>query len=277
MIRVLIVDDNREFAQLLATDVQGQSDMKAVDVLHDGMEAVRWLEVNPLPDVIVLDMVMPHLDGLGVLERLRSMKGVMLPKTIMLSAFGQETITQRAMQLGATYYVLKPIELTVLLHRIRHLVDETQGWTPPRLFFESGERPQLLGTRRHSPVATMVEKEKRDVQSCVTSMIHDVGVPAHIKGYHYLREAIVLVYDQIELLSAVTKSLYPQIAQIHRTTASRVERAIRHAIEVAWTRGNVEAITNLFGYTVSIHKGKPTNSEFIAMLADKLRLQNKVS
>ncbi|MBU6145171.1 MAG: sporulation transcription factor Spo0A [Paenibacillaceae bacterium] len=273
---VLIVDDNREFAQLLACDINTHADMCAVAVLHDGMEAVTWLEKHPPPDVIVLDMVMPHLDGLGVLERMRQLNLGPVPRVVMLSAFGQEAITHRAMQLGALYYVLKPVQLDVLVQRVRHLANERHD---ARTMIIQGEgAPQRgIAPRLLTPLAVRDAATSASIEAMITSVIHDVGVPAHIKGYQYLRDAIMLVYNHIELLSAVTKSLYPQIALTHRTTASRVERAIRHAIEVAWTRGNVEMITKIFGYTVSVHKGKPTNSEFIAMVADKLRVELKAS
>ena len=174
------------------------------------------------------------------------------PKIIMLTAFGQENITQRVAALGADYYVLKPFSLDVLASRIRQLAANEQVAKPA------------------------VTQRVRSLDVEVTNIIHQLGVPAHIKGYLYLREAILMVVNEIELLGAVTKELYPLIAEKYNTTASRVERAIRHAIEVAWSRGNVETITNLFGYTIDLERGKPTNSEFIAMIADKLRMESKV-
>ncbi len=280
--RILIADDNRQFTSLLATYIDAQDDMQTIGIVHHGEEVIAWMEQQTPPDVIVLDMVMPHLDGLGVLERMRTMSFERVPQVVMLSAFGQETITQRAVQLGATYYVLKPVELAVLISRIRHVVGDKQGSviTPPRpLSADTTALLRMPTSTAPLPARTapsVSAHAKGHLEMRITKMIHEVGVPAHIKGYHYLREAIAMVYEQIELLSAITKTLYPEIAVKHATTASRVERAIRHAIEVAWTRGNVETITRLFGYTVSMSKGKPTNSEFIAMVADKLLLEHKV-
>jgi len=205
------------------------------------------------PDVIVLDIIMPHLDGIGVLERLRQMELEKKPKVIMLTAFGQENITQKAVELGADYYVLKPFNLNVLLQRIRQVA------------VEEGERPRAGPPRG------------RNLDLEVTNIIHEIGIPAHIKGYLYLRDAIIMVINRVDLLGAITKELYPAIAEKYDTTSSRVERAIRHAIEVAWNRGNVDMIDSLFGHTVSQERGKPTNSEFIAMVADRLRMQMKAA
>jgi two-component system response regulator (stage 0 sporulation protein A) len=196
---------------------------------------------------------MPHLDGIGVLEKLAVGLGNTRPKVIILTAFGQEAFTQRAMELGADYYILKPFDFSVLTTRIRQLSD---GLNVPQ--YISSAKP-------------------RNLDMAVTNIIHEMGVPAHIKGYHYLRDAILKVISEINLLGAVTKELYPLIAQKYQTTPSRVERAIRHAIELAWDRGNVEMMTKYFGYTINLERGKPTNSEFIAMVADKLRIESKVS
>jgi two-component system response regulator (stage 0 sporulation protein A) len=202
------------------------------------------------------------LDGLGVLERLREMNLNPMPKIIMLTAFGQENITQKAVQLGASYYILKPFDMEVLTNRIRQLVGV----------------PSLTSTS-HTPSRTNVVQlpKGKNLDANITTIIHEIGVPAHIKGYQYLREAITMVYNNIEILGAITKTLYPAIAEKYKTTPSRVERAIRHAIEVAWTRGNIDSISFIFGYTINISKAKPTNSEFIAMVADKLRIEHKVS
>jgi len=235
--------------------------MEVVGVAYNGDEVIRFLEDGIRPDVLILDIIMPHLDGLGVLEQLRELNIQPYPKIIMLTAFGQENITQKAVQLGASYYILKPFDMDVLTNRIRQLV--------------SGGVSATTSTPHKSSVVPMAKTKNLD--SNITSIIHEIGVPAHIKGYQYLREAITMVYNNIEILGAITKTLYPAIAQKYKTTPSRVERAIRHAIEVAWTRGNIESISHLFGYTVNAAKSKPTNSEFIAMVADKLRIEHKVS
>jgi len=266
-IEVLLADDNREFTNLLSEYISEQSDMMVTGVAYNGEEVLRLLEESrKAPDVLILDIIMPHLDGLGVLERLRDMNLNPMPKIIMLTAFGQENITQKAVQLGASYYILKPFDMEILANRIRQLVNNTD-------LSSSASYGTVL---QKSPNVVPISKSK-NLDANITSIIHEIGVPAHIKGYQYLREAITMVYNNIEILGAITKTLYPAIAEKFKTTPSRVERAIRHAIEVAWTRGNIDSISHLFGYTVNMSKSKPTNSEFIAMVADKLRIEHKVS
>jgi len=260
-IKVMLADDNREFTSLLTEFISDQEDMEVVGVAYNGDEVIRLLEDGLQPDVLILDIIMPHLDGLGVLEQMKASNFQPCPKIIMLTAFGQENITQKAVQLGASYYILKPFDMDVLTNRIRQLVS-------------GGGTSGSVAAVKSSVVP--ITKSK-NLDSNITSIIHEIGVPAHIKGYQYLREAITMVYNNIEILGAITKTLYPAIAQKYKTTPSRVERAIRHAIEVAWTRGNIDSISHLFGYTVNMSKSKPTNSEFIAMVADKLRIEHKVS
>ena len=264
-ISVLIADDNKEFCSILNDYLLNQRDIMVTAIAKDGLEALELIEEKQ-PDLVVLDIIMPHLDGLGVLERLNSMNLTKMPRVIVLSAVGQDKITQRAITLGADYYVVKPFDMDVFTKRIREMF--------------TGSSVEV----QRKQVVSVVENDYRssskgplDLESEITAIIHEIGVPAHIKGYMYLREAITMVVSDMELLSAVTKELYPSIAKKYNTTASRVERAIRHAIEVAWGRGQVDAINRLFGYTVHNEKGKPTNSEFIAIIADKLRLKNKVS
>jgi two-component system response regulator (stage 0 sporulation protein A) len=262
-IEVILADDNREFTNLLSEYISEQQDMVVTGIAYNGDEVLRLIEnEKKIPDVLILDIIMPHLDGLGVLEKLREMNISPQPKIIMLTAFGQENITQKAVQLGASYYILKPFDMEVLINRIRQLVTNQSS----------------VGHSVVSNKANVVPIAKgKNLDANITSIIHEIGVPAHIKGYQYLREAITMVYNNIEILGAITKTLYPAIAQKYKTTPSRVERAIRHAIEVAWTRGNIDSISHLFGYTINISKSKPTNSEFIAMVADKLRIEHKVS
>jgi len=262
-IKIVIADDNKEFCNILSEYLKKQNDFDVVGVAKDGVEALKLISQEN-PDVVVLDIIMPHLDGLGVLERLNSAEIETIPKIIILSAVGQDKITQRAINLGADYYVVKPFELDVFSDRIRQM-------------FSSGYSVQEA--RRSAPISEDQGANllNNNLEAEITNIIHEIGVPAHIKGYLYLREAIFMVVNDVELLSAVTKELYPSIAKKFNTTASRVERAIRHAIEVAWSRGQVETINKIFGYTIHNSKGKPTNSEFIAMVADKLRLKQKVS
>lgn len=252
-IKVLVGDDNREFCQLIREYLESQLDFELTGIANNGLEAVEQVE-KLLPDVLILDVIMPHLDGIGVLERLGQTSLSKRPKVLMLTAFGQESVTQRALELGADYYVLKPFSLEVLGSRIRQLVN--------------GRAPDVR------PLSVARE---RNLDSDVTAIIHEIGIPAHIKGYRYLREAILMVVNRVELLGGITKELYPTVARNHNTTPSRVERAIRHAIEVAWSRGNLETINSLFGHTVNRDRGKPTNSEFIAMVADRLRMASKAS
>lgn len=265
-ISVLIADDNKEFCSILNDYLLNQKDIVVTGIAKDGREALELIQQKQ-PDLVVLDIIMPHLDGLGVLEKLNGMDLDKMPRVIVLSAVGQDKITQQAITLGADYYVVKPFDMDIFTKRIREMFST-----------------QDVETKRRSVSTQVVQREAAatsrgpiDLETEITSIIHEIGVPAHIKGYMYLREAITMVVNDMELLSAVTKELYQSIAKKYNTTASRVERAIRHAIEVAWGRGQVDAINKLFGYTVHNEKGKPTNSEFIAIIADKLRLKNKVS
>ena len=260
-IKVGIADDNKEFCEILSDFFEKKEDIDIAFVSHDGIKAVENIKKSDT-DILILDMVMPHLDGLGVLEMINNMDLEKYPRTIVLSAVGQEAITQKAISLGAEYYIVKPFNLNILMKRIHQLAGTDEGG----------------GTKMQYARAIMAGREDRNREELeieITNIIHEVGVPAHIKGYHYLREAICMVVEDISLLGGVTKELYPAIAQMNNTTPSRVERAIRHAIEVAWNRGKLETIDTLFGYTVQNDKGKPTNSEFIAIIADKLRVERK--
>ena len=253
------MDDNRELVSLLDEYISSQEDMEVIGVAHNGQECLSVLE-GIEPDILILDIIMPHLDGLAVLEKLRESKRASMPNVIMLTAFGQEDVTKKAVDLGASYFILKPFDMENLAGHIRQVSGQETLLKKPSQFSYRSQ-----------------EQKPKNLDASITSIIHEIGVPAHIKGYMYLREAISMVYNDIELLGSITKVLYPDIAKKFNTTASRVERAIRHAIEVAWSRGNIESISTLFGYTVSMTKAKPTNSEFIAMVADKLRLEHKAS
>ena len=274
MISVLIADDNREFADLLSEYLQEQPDLEIVGIANNGQEVLNLID-RVHPDVLVLDIIMPVLDGIGVLERLRAWHMESPPRVIMLTAFGQENITRKALDLGALYYILKPFDMDLLIDRIRDVaISEPlfdRGKSTVTTSYSPTESSSSTLSRTHT-----INTYGRTIDQMVTTIIHEIGVPAHIKGYQYLREAILMVYEDVEILGSVTKVLYPQIADKFYTTSSRVERAIRHAIEVAWNRGNSEAITQVFGYTVSMSKAKPTNSEFIAMVADKLRMETLV-
>ena len=263
---VLIADDNQEFGMTLASYIEKQEDMEVISVVKDGNDAIEII-TNTNPDIAILDVIMPHLDGIGVLEKMNSLNMENKPICIMLSAVGQDKITQRAVTLGAEYYIVKPFDIEVLIKRIRELKNYKPNQNTE--FITREIKPQYID------VPNKDKNGENNIEALVTNLIHEVGVPAHIKGYQYLREAIMMVVDDIEIINQITKTLYPQIAERYNTTPSRVERAIRHAIEVAWGRGDQKAVENIFGYTISAAKGKPTNSEFIAMIADKLRLELK--
>ncbi len=250
-INVLIADDNREFCGILQEYFTDNQDFSVTGIAFDGLEAIKLIKERE-PDIVVLDIIMPHLDGIGVLEKLHELELNLRPKIIVLTTLGQEFMTKRTVELGADYYILKPFDLDVLGTRIRQ-----------------------LAVGQMKTVQSPVKVKNLDVD--VTTIIHQMGVPAHIKGYQYLRDAILAVIDNVSLLGAITKELYPMIAEKYETTPSRVERAIRHAIELAWDRGNVDMMNRFFGYTINVERGKPTNSEFIAMIADKLRIQSKTS
>lgn len=268
-IRVLIADDNTDFTLTLNNYLKKEEDMEIVGIARDGNEAYSMI-AEKSPDVVLLDVIMPHLDGLGVLEKLNSSSTVKMPLCIMLSAVGQDKITQRAINLGAEYYIVKPFDIDLLVKRIKDFK-----------FYQPGTNKVSFASReikaQYIEISPDSKKDENNLEALVTNVIHEVGVPAHIKGYQYLREAIMMVVNDIDVINQITKQLYPEIADKYSTTPSRVERAIRHAIEVAWGRGQPEAVENIFGYTVSAAKGKPTNSEFIAMIADKLRLELKTA
>ena len=222
--------------------------MEVVGDTGDGREAVR-LARECGADVVVLDMVLSQMDGLEVLGELSALPN--RPKALVVSAFARGNTADLAAAQGADYCLMKPCKMLTVVERIRQVTGQ--------------------GCREEEAE----EGREQSLESTVTAIIHEIGVPAHIKGYQYLREAIIIAVEDMEVINAVTKILYPEVAKRFGTTASRVERAIRHAIEVAWDRGDLETLQKYFGYTVSNAKGKPTNSEFIAMIADRLQLQRK--
>lgn len=269
-ITILIADDNKEFANTLLNYLEKESDMSVIGAARDGEEAFKMIQ-GTHPDVVLLDLIMPHLDGIGVLEKINESNMVKKPVCIMLSAVGQDKITQKATLLGAEYYVVKPFDIEILIKRIKEIkmYQNIPVKNKNEIIAKQPIRQQYI------ELSSETEKSINNLEALVTNLIHEIGVPAHIKGYQYLREAIMMVVEDIDVINQITKCLYPQIAKKFKTTPSRVERAIRHAIEVAWGRGQQETVENIFGYTVSAAKGKPTNSEFIAMIADKLRLELK--
>ena len=260
-LNVAIADDNEKMVEVLGQIIEEDKDLELVGKAHNGEEICNIIREKE-PDVVVLDIIMPKMDGLAVMEKFANDKSLKkIPSFIVVSAVGQERITENAFNLGADYYILKPFDNQMLLNRIKHVRRAGE-----RRIRQIGRQPERT---EDNPVPV------RNLETDVTNIIHEIGVPAHIKGYQYLRDAIILSVNDMEMLNSITKILYPTIAKKHQTTASRVERAIRHAIEVAWSRGKMDTIDELFGYTVSTGKGKPTNSEFIALIADKIRLEYK--
>ncbi|MEG0873465.1 MAG: sporulation transcription factor Spo0A [Clostridia bacterium] len=257
--KIMIFDDNKEFVQILKNFLNIQSDIEVIYYGFDGINAAKKIAEHK-PDLVLLDIIMPEKDGLTVLQELKDENMDIMPTIVIISSIGQEKITQRALALGATYYIVKPFDMKNLVVRIKELLEDNVD-------------DNLKEFSNINDIAT--RRLNSSIEIKVTNTIHDIGVPAHIKGYQYVREAIIMTIKDEEVINAVTKSLYPNLAKLFNTTPSRVERAIRHAIEVAWNRGQIEVHDKIFGYTVNSNKGKPTNSEFIAMIADRLRLEEK--
>jgi len=255
-IRILIADPHDDFRSLLAESIGQEEDMEVIAAASDGIEALALI-AETRPDIVLLELVLPKLDGLGVLQKLPETGQE--PGVLVVSGFFNEHVVSQCSELGAHYFVPKPCDVAALLSRIRHVKNILRP------------APALVP----KPGVAMAARQEPSLEAVVTDVIHEIGVPAHIKGYQYLREAIILTINDMEAINAVTKILYPAVAKKFATTPSRVERAIRHAIEVAWDRGDLETLQKFFGYTVSNIKGKPTNSEFIAMIADNLSLRRR--
>ena len=261
-LNVAIADDNERIVELLDRIVSSDEELNVVGKAGNGEELYDIIKAKE-PDVVLLDIIMPKVDGLTVMERVNEDKNMKKrPAFIVITAVGQEKITEDAFALGANYYILKPFDNDMVISRIKHVS-------------KNCSEKNFQEVRRVNAYESKAEYIERNLETDVTEIIHEIGVPAHIKGYQYLRDAIIMSVGDMDMLNSITKILYPTIAKKHQTTPSRVERAIRHAIEVAWSRGKMDTIEELFGYTVSGGKGKPTNSEFIALIADKIRLEYK--
>lgn len=254
MIRVVSIDDNHEVRESFREYFKECPEIELVGTAENGETGYELIKTKN-PDVVILDIVMPKLDGLGLLEKL-STDGNM-PRVIMYSAIGNDTVIQKTISLGAEYYIMKPCEFSDIISYIRQSCS-----TAP-------VSSSVISAHMRNAV------NENNLESIITDIIHDIGVPAHIKGYSYLREAIGLCIKDDEFINSITKLLYPTVAKNFSTTSSRVERAIRHAIEVAWNRGREEILTDIFGYTIDTNKGKPTNGEFIAMISDSIKLKMK--
>jgi len=249
-VQVLISDDSREFFSKCAASFASR-DCDTIHAPSDGNEVLNMIERHR-PDVVLMGVYMPHLDALGVLDAVRGKPDIKTPMFMTISSSANTMLERELGAKGASYYFLKPVDADMIVERVMQ-------------FIQAG--------KQNNPVKS--DKSQPELELMVTEIIHQIGVPAHIKGYHYLRESIMLATEDSEYINSVTKRLYPTVAKKGKTTPSRVERAIRHAIEVAWDRGDVDVLNSYFGYTIHNGRGKPTNSEFIAMISDKLRLKKK--
>ncbi len=247
-LKLLISDDSDEFAREYGSEFQ-KVGFEVTYAPKDGITLLERIE-SIQPDLVLLDLFMPRLDGIGVIRSAGKRSGVKKPKFVVMSGYGNPTLEREIMTAGASYFVICPFNAANLAENMRQLCD-----------------PSIGSTAKINPFY----QPSLEIQ--VTEILHQIGVPAHIKGYHYLRDSIIMSIEQPDIINAVTKQLYPSVAKRYETTSSRVERAIRHAIEVAWDRGDVDVLNSYFGYTIHNTRGKPTNSEFIAMISDKLRLQ----
>ncbi len=253
-LKIVIADDISDFSKN-AANVLSSYGMEVILTQKDGMKVLSAVK-NEKPDILLAEIFMPNLDILGVLEALGKLDKKDVPLVMVMSSYANPRLEKEILNAGACYYFLKPFDVNMMAERIIKL----SGW-------KNEKTPLVLNNNSVGD---------NELEIMVTEIMHQIGVPAHIKGYHYLRESVILAIKNSEIINSVTKLLYPTIAKNHATTASRVERAIRHAIEVAWDRGDIDVLNSYFGYTIQNQRGKPTNSEFIAMISDKLRLKLKI-
>lgn len=260
---VAIVEDNPQTLDFLTDTLEDMDDICVDEKINNGEEAYDII-MNKDLDLVLLDVIMPRMDGISMLEKVRKERtGRKMPEFIMITAAGSDQVTLDAFRLGVSYFIMKPFKKELVMDMIRRVRSDRGKWVP------------RLENGKVSPYMDKSEYIRQNLENDVTRLLHEIGIPAHIKGYQYLRDAITTSVEEEDIMISVTKVLYPTIAKQHNTTSSRVERAIRHAIEVAWTRGRLDTIHDLFGYTISNGKGKPTNSEFIALISDKIRLDYK--
>lgn len=269
-VNVVIVDDNPMILNTLDEVISSEAGLSVIGRADNGKDAIDMIK-DTQPDVVLLDLVMPQMDGITVVVNIKKKTSMLKnPAFIILSAVGGEQMTEEAFQAGANYFLMKPFDKDILVNKIRRIGKRPVRPVPGKVL----EAPLKAATPEEAAM-NREEYMKEHLETDITKMLHELGIPAHIKGYQYLRDAISMVVRDREMMEAVTKILYPEIAKKNYTSSSRVERAIRHAIEVAWGRGSLEVIDELFGYTISTGKGKPTNSEFIALIADKICLDYK--
>ena len=255
-LKVAIADDNERVLELLDEIIRNDSELDLIGKADNGEDIYHIIKEKE-PDVVLIDLIMPKMDGISVMECVNKSPDIRKhPDFIVVTAVGQERIAEDAFRKGASYYIMKPFNNETVITRIK-------------------DTACLIKTEFHKDYKTDVSEVKKEekLEHYITDMLHEIGIPAHIKGYHYLRDSIMMSVEDMDVLNAVTKVLYPTVAKKYKTTSSRVERAIRHAIEVAWSRGKLDTLEDLFGYTVSNGKGKPTNSEFIALIADTIQLK----
>ncbi len=255
-LKILIAEDSVEFNK----DKEGVFNKYGFDSYFTSKDGVRVIEKieKTHPDIVILDLFMARADAIAVIKNISNNNNIITPIFIVLSNFTSPVLEKEVMEAGASYFIIKPFNIESLAERIIGLV-----------------RNKKFGNHSKPEIKNIHSNENQNIEIKITEILHQIGVPAHIKGYHYLRNSILMSINDPNIINAVTKQLYPSVAKKFSTTSSRVERAIRHAIEVAWDRGDVDILTSYFGYTIHNGKGKPTNSEFIAMISDKLRLQIK--
>ena len=257
--KVIVADDDPIFADAIGRAIRQNNDFELLATLADGREVLDMIR-SSTPDAVIMNVNMPNVDGIGVLERVNPNENQNAPIFVVVSSMKGDKIAANCVNKGASYYMQKPLDPECLVERLRMFLDDED---------EQSEADSGMN------LTTVKKRTAPDVEMMVTNIIHEIGIPAHIKGYQYLRHAIMMVIDDLDIINSITKELYPTVAKDFNTTPSRVERAIRHAIEVAWDRGDTEVLNSFFGYTIANSKGKPTNSEFIAMIADRLRLEMK--
>lgn len=268
-IRVLIVDDNKDFRELMETYINKTSDFEVVGTAEDGIEAIEKI-VDLTPDVVTLDLIMPNLDGFGVLEKLQDINFVKKPMIVVLSALGQDNLIRKSLSFGIEYYFVKPLDIGNLVNRIRQMIDSN----------ENGYADAYYNSQYNETIGNMSPEKREEyidnnIEIEVTTLLHEAGVSPHMVGHRYLKEAIIYTIKSSKPFRSITRELYPAIAEKFSTTPQKVERAIRNCIEKGWLRTSHDTIDSLLGYTKNNSKSKPTNSEFIAMMSEKVRITQK--
>ncbi len=263
-IKVTIVDDNKQYCDVTKKILEKEEEIELISIILDAEKATSQI-IEEKPDVVLLDLMMPVKEGMEILTEVMNSNMEEKPKFIVVSGLNQDVMTQRCLEIGACHFMIKPFDYETLPDRIRMYGYATQT----ACVSESGKVTYSLNDPRRF--------HKETLEMRVTNLIHEVGIPAHIRGYRYVREAIMMTVQNKEYIESVTKMLYPELAKKFDTTSSRIERAIRHAIEVAWSRGSVEVQNKIFGYTINSNKGKPTNAEFIAKLSDRISVEDNAA